>query len=875
MKRLSLISFFLLSCIMSFANHITGGEMYYVLLNQQGNNFTYRITLKLYRDCNAPAGSAQLDPEASIAIYNNSTFASVFAGKVTRSNIVVLDLTSPSQCIQNPPTVCYQVGYYDFTVTLPGTPQGYTVTYQRCCRIAGINNLLGSSSAGATYTAMIPGNSVLADAPKNSSARFSGKDTVIVCANNSFCYDFSAFDADDDSLSYSFSNAYVGGNTAAPIPDPPAAPPYTSVAYAPGFSPMAPLGIKVNLNPKTGQMCGVAPAAGIYVVTVAVTEWRNGVPIAVQRKDLQIKVGDCNLAAAQPIVIDEKGIVVNPDYSSCNGYNYTFQNRIPNNPLIHTYNWEFGDGGTGNTSQPTHTYTDTGLYVVKLVINRGEECSDSTTTKLRIYPGFFAGFTTNGICFNKPTFFADTTKTKFGTVDSWRWDFGKPNIIDDTSQLKNPSYTYNQAGAFDVRFIVTSTKGCVDTVRKTLNILDKPILSLGFRDTLICRSDSVQLKASGGGQFSWSPNSNISNAAVADPVVSPAATTRYYVTLDDNGCVNTDSVRVRVINFVTLDALPDTTICTTDPIQLRANSDGLKFQWSPSAGMNNSTAINPVVTPISTTTYTVIAIVGSCSATDSVKVSLVPYPKANAGPDQVICFNNTAQLNASTDGNRVLWSPSSSLSNAAILNPVASPAGSTTYILSAFDNKGCPKPGKDTVTINVLPEIIAYAGGDTAVVVNQPLQFNATGGSGYLWTPSTGLSRNDINNPVGLYDGSFDSIRYTITVFNESGCADSTYLTVKIFKSSPQIYVPTAFTPNGDGRNDIIKPIPVGISRMDYFRIYNRWGQLVYNTTSLGTGWDGKIAGKEQGTGTYVWLVRGVDFLGKVFVAKGMVTLIR
>jgi gliding motility-associated-like protein len=215
------------------------------------------------------------------------------------------------------------------------------------------------------------------------------------------------------------------------------------------------------------------------------------------------------------------------------------------------------------------------------------------------------------------------------------------------------------------------------------------------------------------------------------------------------------------------------------------------------------------------------------------------------------------------------------LSNAAILNPVASPAGSTTYILSAFDNKGCPKPGKDTVTINVLPEIIAYAGGDTAVVVNQPLQFNATGGSGYLWTPSTGLSRNDINNPVGLYDGSFDSIRYTITVFNESGCADSTYLTVKIFKSSPQIYVPTAFTPNGDGRNDIIKPIPVGISRMDYFRIYNRWGQLVYNTTSLGTGWDGKIAGKEQGTGTYVWLVRGVDFLGKVFVAKGMVTLIR
>ena len=100
-------------------------------------------------------------------------------------------------------------------------------------------------------------------------------------------------------------------------------------------------------------------------------------------------------------------------------------------------------------------------------------------------------------------------------------------------------------------------------------------------------------------------------------------------------------------------------------------------------------------------------------------------------------------------------------------------------------------------------------------------------------------------------------------------------MSVKVFNTDPQVFVPSAFTPNADGLNDVIRPIAVGISHIDYFRIYNRWGQIVFSTTTNGKGWDGNISGQPQGTNTYVWIVHAVDFTGKEFFKKGSVTLIR
>jgi gliding motility-associated-like protein len=359
------------------------------------------------------------------------------------------------------------------------------------------------------------------------------------------------------------------------------------------------------------------------------------------------------------------------------------------------------------------------------------------------------------------------------------------------------------------------------------------------------------------------------------PTVSPTATKKYYVQLDDDGCINRDSVRVRVVDFVTLQARSDTTICTTDKVQLTVVSDGLRFLWDNANTLDDATKMNPIATPTGTTPYTVTARIGHCVATDDVIVKTVPYPQVNAGLDTVICYSTSAQLNATMVASSFTWSPTTRMVGENTLSPIVTLTNTTAYTVTVRDTLGCPKPVSDQIVVKVLPKIQAYAGADTAVVVGQPLQFNATGGVKYAWSPATWLNKPDVPDPIGMYDEGVEKVTYKVDIFNEANCVDSAFVTVKIFKTTPQVFVPTAFTPNSDGKNDGFRPIAVGISRIEYFQVFNRWGQLVFQTTVNGKGWDGRIGGKEQPSGVFVWLVRGIDYTGKKFFAKGTVTLIR
>ncbi|HEX7845415.1 MAG TPA: PKD domain-containing protein, partial [Chitinophagaceae bacterium] len=598
-------------------------------------------------------------------------------------------------------------------------------------------------------------------------------------------------------------------------------------------------------------------------------EIRSGVVIAIQRKDLQIKVGDCDIARASLKLPD----------ALCDSYTMSFRNNSTS-PLINSFYWEFGDPASGaanvSTDQfPSHTFSDTGVFIIKLVTNRNQACSDSTTARVKVYPGFFPDFNSSGICLLNPVFFTDATTAAYGVVDGWRWDFGDATTIADTSRIRNPQWTYADTGQKTIRFIVSSSKGCIDTITKTVGIIDKPPITLAFRDTLICIPDNLQLRASGSGVFSWTPNVAITNANTATPTVNPTSTTTYFVILNLSGCINRDSVRVRVVDHVTLRVRTDTTSCQGDPVQLSVISDGLQYSWSPTGTLSNPNIKNPVASPTSTTTYSVTARIGNCQAVDQLTVFTVPYPFVNAGIDTTICYNTPAQLSGIFRGTSFAWTPSAYLNNTVVANPLATPPRTTPFVLTVYDTIGCPKPGRDTVLVTVLPRIFAYAGEDTSVVIGQPLQFNASGGVSYIWSPPTGLSAINIHNPIGIYDGSIDSITYRVDVFNEIGCSVPDFVTVKVFKTNPQVFVPTAFTPNNDGLNDVVRPISVGIQRINYFRIFNRWGQMVFSTTTDRHGWDGRIGGVQQATNTFVWMVSATDYLGKPFFKKGTVTLIR
>jgi gliding motility-associated-like protein len=628
------------------------------------------------------------------------------------------------------------------------------------------------------------------------------------------------------------------------------------------------LGSGVTINPTTGIISGIAPAAGSFVITVCINEWRNGSIINTHRKDFILKVADCDFVAAQlPL-----------SAVFCDDFNVGFANQTPTS-LIYAWHWDFGINGTlsdtSNLETPSFTYPDTGLYTVKLVVNPGDPCSDSAKMQMSLYPGFFPDFIPLGICVTKPTSFTDATTTAYGVVNGWRWDFGDLTATNDTSRSQNPVYSYPIVGVKNAQLIVQSTKGCIDTVTKTITIIDKPPITLPFRDTLICNIDTLQLGASGSGVFSWTPIYNIISPNTANPFVYPKTTTWYKVLLDDNGCINNDSIRVRVVDHVSVATRTDTTFCKGDGVQLGATTNGLQFSWSPILNLDNPNILNPMANPPVATKYQLTAKIGGCSATDDVNLFVTPYPAVNAGPDISICYNTSVQLNASVKASNFYWRPQGSLNDPNILNPIAHPALTTKYILTATDTLGCPKPGYDTVTVTVRPKVQASAGRDTMIVFGQPLQLKASGGENYVWTPPTYLNNTSVANPVAKITSNIDSIRYKVYVTDLQGCLDSASMLVKIFRTNPQIFVPTGFTPNGDGLNDVLKPIAVGVERIEYFSVYNRWGQLVFTTTVNGKGWDGQIGGKPQTTNTFVWMVKAVDYTGKPIFQKGTATLIR
>ena len=345
---------------------------------------------------------------------------------------------------------------------------------------------------------------------------------------------------------------------------------------------------------------------------------------------------------------------------------------------------------------------------------------------------------------------------------------------------------------------------------------------------------------------------------------------------DDNNCTASQNVFIPLNNIVTLEAGLDKTICEGKSTQLITISNANGFTWSPAATLDNSVLQSPVANPVTTTKYYVTATTGICSRFDSVIVFVNPAPAANAGPDSTICFGRNIQLSGS-GGVSYFWSPSASLNNGRIQNPTTiNLPGTITYSLHVVDANGCNSLKKDEVVITVTRQAIVDAGRDTILAIGQPLglhaiDINQAGFIQYEWLPYYGLNNPLISAPTTILD---KDIIYTVTARTSLGCVATDKIKIQVYKG-PDIYVPNAFTPNRDSKNDILRAIPVGIRNFKYFRIYDRWGSLVFNTANPAIGWDGRIKGTEQTTATYVWVAEGIDYTGKTIQRKGSVIVIK
>jgi gliding motility-associated-like protein len=342
------------------------------------------------------------------------------------------------------------------------------------------------------------------------------------------------------------------------------------------------------------------------------------------------------------------------------------------------------------------------------------------------------------------------------------------------------------------------------------------------------------------------------------------------------GCQKSISAQVPFNNNLTIDLGPDKTICEGKDVSMTATSNGTGFVWSPALGLNSTTILNPLAGPNSTTKYYASAILGSCTAIDSIMVVVNPAPVANAGADVSICYGNHTQLSG-TGGTSYLWSPYVYLDLSNVPDPIViEPPYSMTYALHVKDQHNCMSLYPDSVLVTVLPPLQIFAGNDTSVIVNQPTQLNALDLNGnqissYLWSPISGLNNPFIQNPVATLNA---EMQYTVTAQTIQGCQGKDTIRIKVFEQT-NIQVPSAFSPNGDGKNDVLQPILVGIKEFKYFIIYNRLGDIVFQSNQASLGWDGKFKHSDQGSFVFIWIAMGIDVYGQTIQRKGTVTIIR
>lgn len=339
----------------------------------------------------------------------------------------------------------------------------------------------------------------------------------------------------------------------------------------------------------------------------------------------------------------------------------------------------------------------------------------------------------------------------------------------------------------------------------------------------------------------------------------------------------------------------DTIACTNAIINYSIPTlNDASYQWSVPPGWSiqsggNSSAVSIKAGPQpGTITARETNSCTSLGASLFVQLYKGALPEAVIHPrDTTICYDGTAPLHALvTTGTEYSWISSgtftgnkkgSLLTAPFVTDVVATPTQTANYILNLL-NDGCPIKVADTFHVTVVPAIRVNPGNDTLVVINQPLQLLATSSDvykdEYQWSPSLGLSDPHIANPVGLYGAGIDSLTYLVTATDSFGCYGTASVKVRIANTLPDIFMPDAFTP-GKASNNVFRPICIGISSLDYFRVFNRWGHLLYSTSKIGQGWDGRIQGTLQENNTYLWTVTGKDYTGRVISKKGTVVLLR
>ena len=468
---------------------------------------------------------------------------------------------------------------------------------------------------------------------------------------------------------------------------------------------------------------------------------------------------------------------------------------------------------------------------------------------------------------------------------SYHWDFGVPNLTNDTSNAFNPVYTYPDTGTYNVTLIAYSlfNPGCADTIHGVVTVTKE--LEADFTSTVQACStvaffnDTILSSAPASFSYNWNfGNGTTSN--VSHPQVTYASPGNYPVTLivtSSLGCKDTVTKTINIQKLMTAAASTIQNVrcngeCNGSGLVAVTDNNGpISILWTNPPGQTTDTIVN-LCQGIYSGTVTDSA---GCTSNFSLSISEPPplTLAATATPDYCSgqCIGSaTAQAGGGTPPYNFVWSNGS---NSGSLNQLC--AGN--YTVSVTDSKGCSASpvtvnvlfSDSTATLDVVPSV------DT-IYRGQSVNLSATQNSSYTynWQPPTYLNSNSIANPVSTPPV---DIEYILSITDAFGCKinDTAKIVVIQYRcEEPEIFIPNSFSPNGDRTNDEIYVYGGQIKEL-LFRIYDRWGEKVFETKQPGKGWDGFYKGKRVTPGVFVYYVEATCYDNQKFFKKGNISVIR
>lgn len=575
----------------------------------------------------------------------------------------------------------------------------------------------------------------------------------------------------------------------------------------------------------------------------------------------------------------------------CEGGSVTFDPTLPQGNNM--FSWESSIGQIASTYNPSFVFPEPGQYSVTLTVTNSVGC-DNTQTFFNVNAQAFpnAGFVSSlvegePLCYPAQITFTDTTTLGLGGSRIWNLGNGAPAI-------GTPSIgaNYNLPGDYTITLISSTSAGCADTASLAIQV-DGPLGDFTLSPSTICRGDDITLVLTDTTDvFTWSWDfGDGTNAGPLGTVnhqydfAFNPPTNQTIVSLvlwnNDSICNIAISEEINFVNivadFLRNDELaPEDSIhCFGIPDNFENNSSSNVDQWSWNFGNGQTfNGLNPPAINFQPGTYDVTLAVTTLpeGCVDTVQKTMLIHPLPNpVAVGGAICLGENIQLNAS-GGEEYVWSPTETLDNPSIANPIAFPSLTTTYSVSVTDTNSCVNTADATVIVFQPP--IAQNTIDTLIigefdeVTAGPLE-----GYTYEWTPDIWITCNDCNDV--LIQPLADTT-YFVTIRDSLGCFEVISRYEYIVLPLASLDVPDAFTPNGDGVNDFIYVRGWGIEDLISFEIYNRWGELVFETSDLNEGWNGQYKNEIQMADTYAYVVKAKPYISNIpLVKEGFINIIR